>query len=143
MRLPALLLAPLLAGLAAAFSPVSAFAATPEPPPAAAEAPVEQGVRLLMVERDGCIYCRRWREEVLPEYALTDEGKAAPLATVELDGPWPDGLALGRKPVFTPTFVLLRDGQELDRIEGYVGEDFFWPVLRDMMLRHGVPLAGG
>lgn len=138
------------AGLLAALLPVAAIhaAGSDAAPagavsiPSAAEVPVDQGVRLLMVEREGCIYCRKWRHDVLPGYALTGEGRAAPLATVPLDGPWPDGLALARRPFVTPTFVLLRDGRELARIEGYVGEDAFWPRLRDMLAGNGIALPG-
>lgn len=91
------------------------------------------GTELLMVEQPGCAYCARWHEEVGPEYPLTEEGKAAPLRPVQLREPLPEGVVLVSKPVFTPTFVLLRDGRELGRIEGYPGEDFFWPLLAQML----------
>jgi hypothetical protein len=35
--------------------------------------------------------------------------------------------------VFTPTFVLVEDGTEAGRIEGYPGEDFFWPLLAKLI----------
>ena len=41
---------------------------------------------------------------------------------------------------FTPTFVLVRDGQEIDRIEGYPGQDFFWSLLAMMLQRAKIPL---
>ena len=100
---------------------------------AAEDAPVDEGVRLLMVERDGCIYCKRWREEIMPAYFNSIEGRVAPLARIDINGPWPDGLALARKPRLTPTFILLRDGTELDRMEGYSGDIFFWTLLDRMM----------
>jgi thioredoxin-related protein len=34
---------------------------------------------------------------------------------------------------FTPTFILMDDGQELGRIEGYPGENFFWAVLEKLL----------
>ena len=43
-------------------------------------------------------------------------------------------------PVFTPTFVLVREGRELARIEGYPGEDFFWGLLAAMLRDAGVTL---
>lgn len=94
---------------------------------------VAEGIRLLMVEQKGCIYCEKWRREIMPAYAKTKEGRAAPLAIVQLDGPWPDGITLARKPFVTPTFVLLKDGAEQTRLEGYPGEDFFWPLLSRML----------
>lgn len=85
--------------------------------------------RLLMVEQAGCIYCRQWHAELGEIYPLTDEGRAAPLVRIDLRAPLPEGVTLRSKPVFTPTFVLLRDGVEVGRIEGYPGEDFFWGLL--------------
>jgi len=35
--------------------------------------------------------------------------------------------------VFTPTFVLMGDGVEVGRMEGYAGEDFFWGLLGRML----------
>lgn len=90
-------------------------------------------LRLLMFEQPGCMYCARWDAEVAPEYPLTEEGKAAPLQRLQLHGPLPDGLALTRAVSFTPTFVLMRDGAETGRLEGYPGEDFFWPLLGAMI----------
>lgn len=35
--------------------------------------------------------------------------------------------------MYTPTFILLEDGQEVGRIEGYPGEGFFWGLLGKML----------
>jgi hypothetical protein len=86
-------------------------------------------VRLLMVEEPGCVYCARWTAEVGDAYPLTAEGRIAPLERVGLRAALPEGIALDRPAVFSPTFVLLNDGAEVGRIEGYPGEDFFWPLL--------------
>lgn len=90
-------------------------------------------MRLVMVEQPGCVYCRAWDTEVSGIYPLTREGKVAPLTRVQLHAPLPDGMQFGRPAVFTPTFVLLRNGVEVGRIEGYPGEDFFWGLLGQMM----------
>jgi hypothetical protein len=45
-------------------------------------------------------------------------------------------MSFARPVVFTPTFVLVEDGQELARIEGYPGEDFFWGLLARMLEEH-------
>lgn len=91
------------------------------------------GLELLMIEQPGCIYCARWHEEVGPEYPITDEGIAAPLRQINLRDPLPEGVSILRPAVFTPTFILLKDGAEAGRIEGYPGEDFFWPMLGSMI----------
>mgnify|MGYP002712403370 FL=1 len=90
---------------------------------------------LLMVGDEGCPYCRRFRAEILPGYAAHPQGRAAPLREVDIDGPYPNGLALDRRPQLTPTFILLDDGREVARIEGYPGKDAFWPMLGDMLDR--------
>lgn len=95
-------------------------------------------MELLMVEQPGCLYCARWHAEVGPEYPITDEGRAAPLRPVQLRAPLPEGVTLVSPPVFTPTFVLLKDGVEVGRIEGYPGEDFFWPLLAQLIARAGI-----
>lgn len=102
---------------------------------AAAPAPA---LELLMVEREGCSYCRRWNEEIGPAYPHTAEGAAAPLRRHQLGDPLPTGVTLtGRPPVFTPTFILLRDGVETARIEGYAGDEFFWVLLAGMLKQAG------
>ncbi|MFN3723199.1 MAG: thioredoxin family protein [Paracoccaceae bacterium] len=98
-------------------------------------------LRLLMVEQPGCIYCARWDDEIAPQYPLTTEGKAAPLTRMQLRDPVPEGITLTRPAAFTPTFVLLADGQETGRIEGYPGDEFFW-VLLARLIGDADPLAG-
>lgn len=99
------------------------------------------GLSLLMFEQPGCIYCARWTEEVGPEYPLTEEGRAAPLTRIDLHAALPEAVQINSAPIFTPTFVLLSDGVEVGRIEGYPGEDFFWPLL-DQLIRDAVPSGG-
>lgn len=86
-------------------------------------------VSLLMFEEDGCVWCARWNAEVGPEYPITPEGLAAPLVRLDIHEPLPGDLTLTSRPRFTPTFVLVEDGAEVGRIEGYPGEDFFWGLL--------------
>ncbi|MGR3495751.1 thioredoxin family protein [Citreimonas sp.] len=101
-----------------------------------AEAPVDEGLRLIMVEQPGCAYCAAWDDEIAPAYGRTDEGRYAPLARADLRMGPPDGVEYDREVRFTPTFVLVRDGQEIARMEGYVGQDFFWPLYLDMLERN-------
>ncbi|MBC7141616.1 MAG: thioredoxin family protein [Rhodobacteraceae bacterium] len=100
-------------------------------------APAAAELRLLMVEQPGCAYCARWDAEIAPIYPRTPEGQAAPLERVQLRGPYPEGIELGPRPVFTPTFILVQDDREAGRIEGYPGEDFFWGLLARMMTETG------
>lgn len=90
-------------------------------------------VSLVMVEEKGCIWCARWNEEIAPIYPKTQAGKTAPLRRIDIRADVPSDLHFERSLRFTPTFVLMEDGQEISRIEGYPGEDFFWGVLEKMM----------
>lgn len=91
------------------------------------------GLELVMFEQAGCIYCAQWNAEVGDAYAKTNEGRAAPLRRVDIHGPMPADLDIATMPIFTPTFVLVLDGEEITRLEGYPGEDFFWPILDQML----------
>jgi hypothetical protein len=95
---------------------------------------------LYMIEQRGCIYCERWDADVGDAYHLTTEGKTAPLIRHDLRAPPPKGVTFARKPQFTPTFILVKDGQELDRIEGYPGEDFFYGMLGVMLKNVDAPV---
>ncbi|WP_211289216.1 hypothetical protein [Albidovulum inexpectatum] len=94
-------------------------------------------LRLIMVEQPGCIYCARWDAQIAPIYPKTPEGRIAPLERVQLRGPYPPDVRLQRPPTFTPTFILVADGAEVGRIEGYPGEDFFWGLLDQLLQEAG------
>lgn len=96
---------------------------------------------LLMAEEDGCIWCARWNKEVGDAYEKTAEGRAAPLQRFDIHKGAPEDVALAKRVIFTPTFILVRDGQEIDRIEGYPGEDFFWGLLTLMLEKAEIPLG--
>jgi len=100
---------------------------------------------LLMVEQTHCEWCEAWNEEIGGVYARTEEGRRAPLRRQNLFDPWPADLRIQSQIHFTPTFILLRDGHEVGRIEGYPGEHFFWPMLAQLLNRtprDGPPTKG-
>lgn len=94
---------------------------------------------LLMAEEVGCYWCARWNEEIAHIYPKTAEGRTAPLQRYDLHNETPE-VAFVRKVHFTPTFILVEDGQELGRIEGYPGEDFFWGLLSMMFQKANISL---
>ncbi|MEP1327602.1 hypothetical protein [Pseudophaeobacter sp.] len=109
-------------------------AATQAASQAARTAP-SSGVELVMVEQQGCEWCRRWNEEIAPIYPKTTEGAFAPLRRVDLRA-IPDDLKTARRVNFTPTFLIVKDSHEMARLEGYPGEDFFWPLLAQLLSKH-------
>jgi hypothetical protein len=90
-------------------------------------------VEILMFDEPGCPWCRRWHAEVGPGYPHTPEGKRAPLRRLDLHTRLPDGIVLTAPVRFSPTFVLISDGREVGRINGYPGADFFWPMFGDLL----------
>lgn len=99
------------------------------------------GVELVMVEQHGCHWCAQWDATIAPIYPKTPEGAYAPLRRIDLRAPVPDDLDLKTRAVFTPTFILVEDGRELARMEGYPGEELFWWGL-DSLLRDNTDFGG-
>lgn len=96
-----------------------------------------EAAELLMYRRAGCPWCQAWDEAIGPAYPKSDLGQLLPLRAVDLDHDPPPAVALARPVRFTPTFVVVDEGREVGRIEGYPGEDFFWGLL-DKLAR-GLP----
>lgn len=96
----------------------------------------DESLQLVMFEQKACEWCAVWKEQIGPIYPKTPEGKRAPLRRVDIHDPHPADLADIRTSRFTPTFVLVNDGQEIGRINGYPGEDFFWGLLGQMLKKH-------
>lgn len=97
--------------------------------------PAHADLRLVMFEQAGCSYCALWHKQIGPIYPKTTAGTVAPLDAVNLHGNWKDDIDVKSRPRFTPTFVLVRDGVEIDRLEGYPGEDFFWGLVEKMLMK--------
>jgi hypothetical protein len=104
------------------------------PGPAFNEARSASSVRLVMVEEPGCRFCRQWDAEIAPGYRKSDEGRFAPLKRVRRGAPEIKGLA---PVVFTPTFLVMRSGEELGRITGYPGAEYFYSELRPILASAG------
>ena len=89
---------------------------------------------LIMVEQPGCAYCATWDRVIAPIYPKTKVGQFAPLRRAQISDGAPQGVTYARPVRFTPTFIIVEDnGQEIARIEGYPGEDFFWGVLEKIL----------
>jgi hypothetical protein len=111
---------------------VAGLAALAAPPPG--DAPARAAVRLIMVEEVACRFCRQWEAEIEPGYGKTPEGRFAPLMRVTRGAPEIRRLA---PVVYTPTFIVLRGDDELGRITGYPGADYFYEELRVILAAAG------
>lgn len=92
------------------------------------------GVRLIMVEDVGCPYCAKWDREVGAAYPISAEGRFAPLVRRFRRDP---DIAFLKGIVYSPTFVVVQNGEEIGRITGYPAADFFWPMLVDILVKAG------
>ena len=92
-----------------------------------------RAAELVMIEEEWCEWCQLWNEEIGVVYHKTKEGKRAPLRRVDIHGAEVDALNLRMRAHYTPTFVLMENGVEVGRIEGYPGEHFFWGVLGKLL----------
>lgn len=92
-------------------------------------------VELVMVEQPGCYTCKLWNKEIGPIYPKTEAGQHAPLRREQLSER-PDDLTYARAVNYTPTFILIEDGAEIARLEGYPGEDFFWWHIENILTTH-------
>lgn len=109
--------------------------------PALASNARRDGLRLMAVTSGDCAASTAWLAETAPDLAQTEAGRL-PLLLVDLNGPYPDGLLLDGRPRVTPTFILLRQGAELTRFEGYHGKDHFHATLKALVKTLGQTAQG-
>jgi hypothetical protein len=91
-----------------------------------------EAAELVMYRRDGCPYCARWDREIGPIYSKTEISRRAPIRLINLSRD--RDLPIKHGPIiFTPTFVLVENGREVGRMEGYTGDEFFWVRLANLL----------
>lgn len=88
---------------------------------------------LLVFDDAHCAPCLQFAREIGPVYPKTDEGRRAPLRHLAHDAPLPAAYASIGTVRATPTFVLVEDGREVGRFEGYGGDELFWMRLAVQM----------
>lgn len=102
-----------------------------------------QAAELIMYELAGCPYCRQWLAEVGPGYPNSPQGRIAPLRRHLKDGTPLVGVALASPITAIPTFVLVEDGKEVGRITGFIGPEFFYPMMDELIARLPPPAFEG
>lgn len=96
---------------------------------------------LVMVESSYCEWCEMWDAEVGVIYSKTPEADIAPLRRVDIDDLRGGDVVGLERVIYTPTFILLDDGQEIGRIIGYPGESHFWALLGELIVMIKSPAA--
>ena len=82
--------------------------------------------RLIMVTSDQCPYCQAWELDVGSVYDKSSYATTLPLTRVEIGSKMPRGVALQKPVVGTPTFLIIHNGREINRQNGYSGGEMFW-----------------
>ena len=93
-------------------------------------------VELVMYFSEDCEYSAIFDIEVAPNYPKSAIGRVVPLKRVSVDGQGAGGYRLSAPLTVTPTFVLVENGEELDRITGYPGRAYFGKLVRHLVKRH-------
>lgn len=94
------------------------------------EAPIAvKDYELVVMEADGCIYCRLFRRDVLPAFEASEQGRQMTVRFLDINNLESSKLELQSAVDIVPTFVVVRQGKEIGRIPGYVGpENFFHSI---------------
>ncbi|MBO6718725.1 MAG: transcriptional regulator [Rhizobiaceae bacterium] len=112
------LLAALFLALAALPTPSTAYAA-----------------ELVFVEVMGCVYCIRFNRQMADAYQASETGKQVPLRRVNLRQRWPADLRNVDRPPYTPVFILVENGAEIGRFNGYTNPQRFKRELASLLGR--------
>ena len=125
------LLSPALAVAASLGAPRPADSA---PSPAHELAPAASGLEIVVLEAPGCVYCDVFRTQDKAAYEASARARTAPLRFLDLNDEAADQLQLTGGPVdVVPTFVGMKDRQEVARNVGYVGLENFMRVLSSIL----------
>ena len=81
--------------------------------------------RLIMVTSEHCPYCRAWERDVGAVFNKSPYAAKLPLTRVEIGSKMPNNVVIKKPIIGTPTFLIIRNGQEIDRHRGYQDEEIF------------------
>ena len=89
--------------------------------------------QLLMITSSSCPWCEAFEEEVGRGYSRTEESKVLPLRRHDFFAKMPSDLAHMTPATMTPTFIIIKNGEETGRIIGYPGAELFWWRLAEFL----------
>ncbi len=88
---------------------------------------------LIMFSSPNCSWCEAWEKDIGIVFPRTVEGKRLQLTHVDITDPLPSRLRKLKAIHYTPTFIVLDKQQEIGRITGYAGDEFFWWELQKII----------
>ena len=89
--------------------------------------------RLIMVTSEYCLYCQAWEHDVGAVFNKSPYAAKLPLTRVEIGSKMPNNVVLIKPIIGTPTFLIIRNGREIDRQRGYQDEEMFYWWLSEHM----------
>ena len=87
--------------------------------------------RLVMVTSDHCPFCQAWERDIGVLYEKSPYAPSLPLTRVDIGSAMPESVTLQSPVLGTPTFLIIQNGQEIDRQRGYDDPEMFWWWLSD------------
>lgn len=90
-------------------------------------------LELLVVEVEGCIYCLVFRRDVLPNYQQSAQARSVPMRFIDLNEAEEQKVRLSEPVTQVPTILLMKEGQELGRISGYLGPENFYHAINRLI----------
>ena len=88
---------------------------------------------LLVVEAEGCSYCRTFRSDVLPAYRATPRAASVPMRFADIEALEAGALRLSAPIDTVPTVLVLKGSDEVGRLTGYLGRANFLQSLKHML----------
>jgi hypothetical protein len=93
-------------------------------------------LEILVFETEACSYCEIFRRDVAPGYRLAPIAASAPLRFIDVAKVDLDRIGLARRVEILPTTVLMRDGQEVERIAGLTAAETYYVLIRRMIAKN-------
>lgn len=97
--------------------------------------PGDPHLELMVLEVRDCAVCGLVRERIQPAYDRSPRARTVPMRYVDITTLDEMKLGLKSRVDTVPTIVLLRDGEEVDRMTGYLGPELFFFALNHMFAR--------
>ena len=88
---------------------------------------------LLVIEDKRCAPCLLFDRQVAAIYARTTEGASVPLRKLPFGRVPPAPYGFVGAASVAPTFVLVDEGREIGRFEGYSSDELFWMSLTALL----------
>lgn len=97
--------------------------------------PAASAAQLVYVEWKDCGYCKVFNRQMAWAYVSSAIGKKIPLRRVNILQRWPADLKRVNRPSYTPVFILVENGREVGRFDGYASPQGFTSNLRRLLKR--------